>query len=276
MQKKRDNLCIWFVLWLYLVIVCAEWLLRLDPETAFKQHRVNALPSEVLLITLCVHGYQKDMIELQCNTSIEVRFPLWTSSGTPPQSWWSVVHGNPMFTFDIYQPSNLETWTLRTWHIWRWIAELRCEVQHAPVPCMPPSNGMHGKKCVLGRWATVDIKIATNPILLGIAQRPIARDLLYQVVRTPESVRNDFSLPADQKEELLDLSKIQSSPSPKLDGGLAARFVQAIDVAGNLVQTSATELAQLKLPAWRKFHIHHSSCILYIYNVELHCICIYL
>ena len=126
--------------------------------------------------------------------------------------------------------------------------------------CVVKSNMHLSRACLLAMvcmarnvfWAAEQpstSKLPQIPYYWELLSDPLLQTYFTRLSGTPESVRNDFSLPADQKEELLDLSKIQSSPSPKLDGGLAARFVQAIDVAGNLVQTSATELAQLKLPA---------------------------
>ena len=140
---------------------------------------------------ICDCGYK--------NTNTEAGSSLCTSSSAPPQSWWASVYGNSLFIAGFHQPSHFETWTTWTWHIWWSEFRLCGAFQPPPFPCMPLSIGMHGKKCVLGSRTTVDIQITTNPVLSGTAQRPFARDLLYQVVRTPESASNDFLLPVDQK-----------------------------------------------------------------------------
>lgn len=237
------NLCIWFVLRVWLVLSdYYDWIRR--PSA----NNIESMPFSQICswshTSFCDHGYQEIICDCGYkNTNTEAGSSLCTSSSAPPQSWWASVYGNSLFIAGFHQPSHFETWTTWTWHIWWSEFGLCGAFQPPPFPCMPLSIGMHGKKCVLGSRTTVDIQITTNPVLSGTAQRPFARDLLYQVVRTPESASNDFLLPVDQKKRnCLTFCEIQPNLSPKLDGGLAARFVQAIHVARNLVHTSAMSI----------------------------------
>ena len=67
--------------------------------------------------------------------------------------------------------------------------------------------------------------------------------------------------------------EMQPNLSPKLDGGLAARVVQAIDVAGNLVHTSATGIGSKSIfPSRSVFFISA-----YMYKPGLYIpVCIYI